>query len=135
MFRKKNSQAIDFHNNFISCATIKLERGIPVVQDIEKIKIEEDMIVGGRVSQAEVLSDLLEDALSDGILSKEVHLAIPTQNILIRKITSLPDIGEKELAKLLQFEVGERIHLPFENPIYDFVKVGSILPDSYGRKR
>ena len=43
------------------------------------------MIVGGRVSQAEVLSDLLEDALSDGILSKEVHLAIPTQNILIRK--------------------------------------------------
>ena len=62
----------------------------------------------------------------NGILSKEVHLAIPTQNILIRKITSLPDIGENELAKLLQFEVGERIHLPFENPIYDFVKIGSI---------
>ena len=134
MFRQKKFSGIDFHNNFISCATIKLERGIPVLQDIEKIKIEEDMIVGGRVSQAEVLSDLLEDALSEGILSKEVHLAIPTQNILIRKITSLPDIGEKELAKLLQFEVGERIHLPFENPIYDFVKVGSILPDSMEEK-
>ena len=134
MFRNKKFSGIDFHNNFISCATIKLERGIPVLQDIEKIKIEEDMIVGGRVSQAEVLSDLLEDALSEGILSKEVHLAIPTQNILIRKITSLPDIGEKELAKLLQFEVGERIHLPFENPIYDFVKVGSILPDSMEEK-
>ena len=135
MFRSnKKFSGIDFHNHFISCATIKLERGIPVLQDIEKIKIEEDMIVGGRVSQAEVLSDLLEDALSEGILSKEVHLAIPTQNILIRKITSLPDIGEKELAKLLQFEVGERIHLPFENPIYDFVKVGSILPDSMEEK-
>ena len=134
MFRNKKFSGIDFHNNSISCATIKLERGIPVLQDIEKIKIEEDMIVGGRVSQADVLSDLLEDALSEGILSKEVHLAIPTQNILIRKITSLPDIGEKELAKLLQFEVGERIHLPFENPIYDFVKVGSILPDSMEEK-
>ena len=134
MFRNKKFSGIDFHNHFISCATIKLERGIPVLQDIEKIKIEEDMIVGGRVSQADVLSDLLEDALSEGILSKEVHLAIPTQNILIRKITSLPDIGEKELAKLLQFEVGERIHLPFENPIYDFVKVGSILPDSMEEK-
>ena len=134
MFRQKKFSGIDFHNHFISCATIKLERGIPVLQDIEKIKIEEDMIVGGRVSQAEVLSDLLEDALSEGILSKEVHLAIPTQNILIRKITSLPDIGEKELAKLLQFEVGERIHLPFENPIYDFVKIGSILPDSMEEK-
>ena len=101
MFRQKKFSGIDFHNHFISCATIKLERGIPVLQDIEIIKIEEDMIVGGRVSQADVLSDLLEDALSDGVLSKEVHLAIPTQNILIRKITSLPDIGEKELAKLL----------------------------------
>lgn len=134
MFRQKKFSGIDFHNHSISCATIKLERGIPVLQDIEKIKIEEDMIVGGRVSQAEVLSDLLEDALSEGILSKEVHLAIPTQNILIRKITSLPDIGEKELAKLLQFEVGERIHLPFENPIYDFVKVRSILPDRMEEK-
>ena len=66
MFRNKKFSGIDFHNNSISCATIKLERGIPVLQDIEKIKLEEDMIVGGRVSQAEVLSDLLEDALSDG---------------------------------------------------------------------
>lgn len=134
MFRNKKFSGIDFHNHFISCATIKLERGIPVVQAIEKIKLEEDLIVGGRVSQEEVLSDLLEDALNNGTLSKEVHLAIPTKNILIRKITTLPDIGEKELAKLLQFEVGERIHLPFENPIYDFVKIGSILPDRMEEK-
>ena len=51
MFRNKNFSGIDFHNHFISCATIKLERGIPVVQGIEKIKIEEDLIVGGRVSK------------------------------------------------------------------------------------
>ena len=106
MFHKKSFSGIDFHNNFLSCATIKLERGIPVVQSIEKIKIEEDIIVGGRVSQAEIISDLLEDVLSDGILSKEIHIAIPTHNILIRKITSLLDIGENELAKLLQFGVG-----------------------------
>ncbi len=84
--------------------------------------------MGGCVSQAEIISDLLEDVLSDEILSKEIHIAIPTHNILIRKITSLLDIDENELAKLLQFGVGERIHLPFENPIYDFVKIGSILP-------
>ena len=85
IFHNKKFSGIDFHNNSISCATIKLERGIPVLQDIEKIKTEEDMIVGGRVSKADVLSDVLEDALSDGTLSKEVHLAIPTPNILIRK--------------------------------------------------
>ncbi|MFZ0446735.1 MAG: hypothetical protein WAM95_19295, partial [Bacillus sp. (in: firmicutes)] len=65
MFRNKKFSGINFHNHSISCATIKLERGIPVLQDIEIIKIEEDMIVGGRVSQAEVISDLLEDALRE----------------------------------------------------------------------
>ena len=134
MFRKKNTQESISTIIPYPVQRLSLERGMPVLQDIEKIKLEEDMIIGGRVSQADVLSDILEDALSEGVLSKEVHLAIPTQNILIRKITSLPDIGEKELAKLLEFEVGERIHLPFENPIYDFVKVGSILPDSMEEK-
>ena len=75
----------------------------------------------------------LKSSLKEGKLSKNVHIAIPTQNILIRKITSLPDIGEHELAKLLQFQIGESIHLPFENPIYDFVKIGSIAPDVMDR--
>ena len=128
MFRKKKFSGIDFHNHFISCATVKLERGIPVVHGVEKINIDEEMIIAGRVPEIDVFSNILKDAVSIGTLSKEVHLAIPTQNILIRKVTSLPDIGEPELAKLLKFEVGERIHLPFENPIYDFVKIGSIVP-------
>ena len=51
MFRQKKYSGIDFHNHSISYATVKLERGIPVVQDIEKIKIDEEIIVGGRVPQ------------------------------------------------------------------------------------
>ena len=98
------------------------ERGIPVLQDIERIELEEDMIVGGRVSQPEVLSDLLEDALSEGTYPKKSISRFHAKHS-IRKITSLPDIGEKELAKLLQFEVGERIHSPFDILIYYFVQI------------
>ncbi|WP_428909280.1 type IV pilus biogenesis protein PilM [Niallia sp. Krafla_26] len=129
MFRNKKFSGIDFHENYITCATIKLERGIPVVQGVTKIDFKSPILAGGRVNQPEDLSEFLEGVLKDGSISKEAHLAIPTQNILIRKITSLPDIGETELAKLLQFEIGESIHLPFENPIYDFVKIGSIVPE------
>ena len=32
------------------------------------------------------------------------------------------------------FMIGESIHLPFENPIYDFVKIGSIAPDIVDRR-
>ena len=113
----------------ISCATIKMERGLPVLYDVNKYEMKEDIVESGRVTQSGMVSTALRSSLKDGTLSKNVHIAIPTQNILIRKITSLPDIGEHELAKLLQFQVGEIIHLPFENPIYDFVKIGSIAPD------
>lgn len=91
--------------------------------------MKEEMIKSGRVSQSSRLATELKNTFIHGQLAKNVHLAIPTQNILVRKITSLPDIGESELAKILHFQIGESIHLPFEDPIYDFVKIGSIIPN------
>jgi type IV pilus assembly protein PilM len=128
MFGNKKFSGIDLHDHYISTATIKLERGFPVLVDVHKQETGKDLIVGGRVSQMDSITSVLGENIKSGTLAKEVHLAIPTQNILIRKVTSLPDIGESELRKLLHFEVGESIHLPFENPIYDFVKIGSIIP-------
>ena len=132
MLGSKKFSGIDFHDKSISCATIKMERGLPVLYDLDTHDMKVDIMEGGRVTHSDMVSTALRSSLKEGTLSKNVHIAIPTQNILIRKITSLPDIGEHELAKLLEFHVGESIHLPFENPIYDFVKIGSIAPDISG---
>ncbi|WP_102274400.1 type IV pilus biogenesis protein PilM [Cytobacillus massiliigabonensis] len=129
MLRNNKFSGIDFHDTSISYATIKMERGMPVLQNIGKKEIHQEIIVGGRTTNKDLLLLELKDLLKNGSISKYAHLAIPTQNILVRKITSLPDIGENELAKLLQFQIGESIHLPFENPIYDFVKIGSLASD------
>ena len=129
MLGNKKFSGIDFHDKSISCATIKMERGLPVLYDLDTHDMKVDIMEGGRVTHSDMVSTALRSSLKEGLLSKNVHIAIPTQNILIRKITSLPDIGEHELAKLLEFHIGESIHLPFENPIYDFVKIGSIAPD------
>lgn len=130
MLGNKNFSGIDFRDNFISCATVKMERGIPVLHKVAKQDETEEIIEGGRVADIDLLISELSRSFKDGWLSKRVHLAIPTQNILLRKVTTLPDVGEAELRKLLQFHIGESIHLPFENPIYDFVKLGSIIPKS-----
>ena len=130
MFGKKKFSGIDIHDKSISCATVKIERGMPVLYDVDKYDMKEDIVESGRVTQMDLVSEALRSFLNEGKLSKNVHIAIPTQNILLRKITSLPDIGENELAKLLQFEIGENIVLPFESPIYDFIKIGSIAPDT-----
>ncbi|NEX78358.1 hypothetical protein G4Z05_05545 [Bacillus thermocopriae] len=129
MFRKHTYSGIDFRDKSLSFATIKLERGIPVIQNVGITNMKEEMIKSGRVSQSSRLATELKNTFIHGQLAKNVHLAIPTQNILVRKITSLPDLGESELAKILQFQIGESIHLPFEDPIYDFVKIGAIIPN------
>lgn len=130
MLGNKNFSGIDFRDNFISCATVKMERGIPVLQKVAKQEETVEIIEGGRVTDTDLLISVLSRSFKEGWLCKRVHLAIPTQNILLRKVTTLPDVGESELRKLLQFHIGESIHLPFENPIYDFVKLGSIIPKS-----
>ncbi|WP_165452280.1 type IV pilus biogenesis protein PilM [Paenibacillus thalictri] len=62
------------------------------------------------------------------IKSKRVHLVVPSQSIMVRFL-KLPDIPLKDLRKLIDFEVKHNIHLPFENPVYDFVKLnGSERP-------
>lgn len=134
MLRNKTFSGIDFQDGSFSFATIKLERGLPVLQNVYQQEVGENLLAGGWVAQADEVERFLVDAVKNGKLTKQVHLAIPTQSILIRKITSLPDIAEPELAKLLQFQVGESIHLPFENPIYDFVKIGSIIPKTLDPK-
>ncbi|MGO4494345.1 type IV pilus biogenesis protein PilM [Paenibacillus sp. 2RAB27] len=53
---------------------------------------------------------------------KRVHLVFPSQLVMVRFL-KLPDIPEKDLAKLVDFEIKHNIHLPFENPLYDFVKM------------
>ncbi|GAE34948.1 type IV pilus biogenesis protein PilM [Halalkalibacter akibai] len=128
LFNNKYS-GIDFRDNKVTFATVKLDKQAPILEDIYETPLKENVVNNGVVMEKGLLSTALRTYFQSGkVNSKQAHLAIPTQNTLIRKITTLPDLEEKELAKLLQFQIGETIHLPFEDPIYDFVKIGSILP-------
>jgi type IV pilus assembly protein PilM len=57
-----------------------------------------------------------------GFKSKKVHLVLPSHLIMVRFI-KLPDIPDRDLQKVVDFEVKHNIHLPFEQPIYDFIKL------------
>ncbi|WP_209121983.1 type IV pilus biogenesis protein PilM [Alkalihalobacillus sp. BA299] len=127
MFFNHNYSGIDFRERKVTVATIKLDNEVPILQEIYETTLADTVIAGGRVHKPDLLVTSLRTILQQHKnISKHAHLAIPTQHSLIRKISSLPDVGEPELAKLLQFQIGETIHLPFEDPIYDFVKIGSI---------
>ncbi|MBM7662318.1 type IV pilus assembly protein PilM [Bacillus mesophilus] len=123
MFRKKDKfTGIDFREAYISQATIKMEQAIPVLMDVNTVKTPGNIIENARITDKKSIAGILKKDTK----TKLVHLAFPTQNIIVRRITSLPNLKKAELSKLLQYQVGDSIHLPFDNPIYDFVKIGTI---------
>lgn len=71
--------------------------------------------------------------------TKRTHLVVPSQSIMIRFLR-LPDIPEKDLKRVIAFELQHNIHLPFDRPYYDFVKLNGatgeqIRPVSQMKKR
>ncbi|WP_020619750.1 type IV pilus biogenesis protein PilM [Paenibacillus daejeonensis] len=75
----------------------------------------------GRIVDAEALAAALNNvAKSVKWSNRSVHLALPSQSVMIRMIR-MPDVPEKEMRKLIQFELEHKLHLPFEEPSFDFV--------------
>ena len=75
----------------------------------------------GRIVDAEALATALKKVAGSVKWSnRSVHLALPSQSVMIRMIR-MPDVPEKEMRKLIQFELEHKLHLPFEEPSFDFV--------------
>jgi len=53
---------------------------------------------------------------------KRANICLPSQNVMVR-FMKFPDIPLKELRQVIDFEIKHTIHLPFEDPVYDFVKL------------
>ncbi len=49
-------------------------------------------------------------------------LAVPTSQVIVRRLV-IPAVNEKELRELIHLEVETAMHLPFDNPVYDYVPV------------
>jgi type IV pilus assembly protein PilM len=77
----------------------------------------------GRITNPVKVIQALQHAIKlNGFKSKKVHFVLPSHLIMVRFI-KLPDIPDHDLQKVVDFEVKHNIHLPFEQPIYDFVKL------------
>jgi type IV pilus assembly protein PilM len=88
--------------------------------------LPEGTVMDGRVKQPAVLEQAIRDLLElNNWSTKRVHLAIPTQTVLVKTI-KLPDVPDKQLDKLIRYELGHNVSLPFEHPYYDYTRIRSI---------
>lgn len=79
------------------------------------------VIVENRVADSEALLGVLKPWVKkQGLRGARVSLAIPPAQIIIRKM-SIPSTNEKQVEQLVKLEVETGLHLPFDNPVYDYV--------------
>ncbi|WP_052098921.1 pilus assembly protein PilM [Paenibacillus stellifer] len=79
------------------------------------------LIVENQVADSAALLERVKSWVkSEGLRGSRVALSIPPSQIIIRKM-SIPSTNPKQVDQLVKLEVETGLHLPFENPVYDYV--------------
>jgi type IV pilus assembly protein PilM len=84
--------------------------------------LPEGIVQDGVILDRETLLIILEECVSEwGIKGREVQFLIPDSKLVIRKHQIPLDHKDEEIKGYLYMELGNSIHLPFEDPVFDFV--------------
>lgn len=121
MFKSKQSIGIDIRDQQITAAIVDRKKGKPRLSGVFISHTEEKWLAGRKIVDSKHFSGAIRKLMKLWIPGRQTHLAVPTEHVILRKISSLPDVPRRELAKILDFEIGESIHLPFEKSQYDFI--------------
>ncbi|MCM3627153.1 pilus assembly protein PilM [Paenibacillus glycanilyticus] len=96
--------------------------------EIEKtgfLPFADGVILDDQFTSIEELRTSLKDWVKKERLNgTSITLAIPTSQIIIRKL-QVGTVHPKELNQLINLEVETALHLPFEDPVYDYIAAGS----------
>ncbi len=85
--------------------------------------LEEGIVSDGHVMDYDRLREAMKAALGARKFgTRHAHFAIPSQMVMVRSL-KLPDIANKELKKLVQFEMKNNMSMAFDDPYYDFIKL------------
>jgi type IV pilus assembly protein PilM len=119
---------IEITDQRLLLAEVRRKRDQFQLQGVVQAAIPSEVMEDGRIKQVDTLAELLRATLKEaGCRSKQANLVVPSQFVVIRQL-QLPDLPKKQLGRLIDFELQNSIHLPFDEPFYDFVKLGKAAP-------
>ncbi|WP_144547825.1 type IV pilus biogenesis protein PilM [Bacillus sp. X1(2014)] len=79
------------------------------------------IIRDGKITDIDSLSNILEECIEEWkIQRRQVRFIVPDQLVIIRKVSIPAEIQDDEIQGYLYLELGSSIHLPFEEPVFDF---------------
>ena len=105
---------------------------IPVVVRAAQVPLPPGVVQAGEVRQPEAVAEALRELWSKaGVKSKQVHLGVGNQRVVVREV-ALPWLPEKELRDTLGFQVQEFIPMASDEAVLDFDPLGEM--DQGGRR-
>ncbi|NGZ76080.1 pilus assembly protein PilM [Saccharibacillus alkalitolerans] len=95
--------------------------------EIEKqsfLPLDPGTIIENQIADEEKLrSQIRQWAEQEGLKGSRVALSVPPSQVIIRKM-GIPAVQPKQVQQLVALEVETGLHLPFEEPVYDFIPIG-----------
>jgi len=105
---------------------------IPVIVRAAQVPLPQGVVEAGEVRQPQVVAEALRELWSKaGVKSKQVHLGVGNQRVVVREL-ALPWLPEKELRDTLGFQVQEFIPMSSDEAVLDFDPLGEM--DQGGRR-
>ena len=92
-----------------------------IVQNYGEHYLPTGIIHEGKILDRETLEMILDECISAWKLTnRQVRFIVPDSLVIIRKITIPNELEEDEIEGYIFMEIGSSIHLPFEDPSFDF---------------
>jgi type IV pilus assembly protein PilM len=83
------------------------------------------IIKDGKIFDHNSLSIILDECVSEWKLKKhKVRFIVPDTFVNIRKVSIPADVRDDEITGYLYLELGSTIHLPFDEPVFDYYILG-----------
>ncbi|WP_026572299.1 type IV pilus biogenesis protein PilM [Bacillus sp. UNC438CL73TsuS30] len=121
LFTPKN-RIINLVLNDHSVRLVELKQANPpIVQRWNERFIPPGLISDGKIADVDSLSGILEECIDEWkIQRRPIRFIVPDQLVIIRKVSIPAEIQDDELKGYLYLELGSSIHLPFEEPVFDY---------------
>lgn len=93
----------------------------PVAQKWGERFLPPGIIHDGKIADHDSLANILDECIDDWKLQRRtIRFVVPDQLVIIRKVSVPVEIQDDEMKGYLYLELGSTIHLPFEEPVFDF---------------
>ncbi|MGE8078443.1 type IV pilus biogenesis protein PilM [Peribacillus loiseleuriae] len=89
--------------------------------------LPDGVVVEGQIKDRETLELIMEEMVEQWKLKgKKVSFCVPDSTVVVRKIQVTNEVPDHELKGYLYMELGQSIHLPFEDPILEAIPLGEV---------